>query len=139
MKPVSMNQLSMAAVAMLALSSCVPPDQRNNPENAARLAPVPFVKLDKDIVVKRFESGEPQVTLYAGIYKPLRRAGRGTIYANESKKVHNAVAGRDQIGGFVWADNMSYPYGYCLFFYDTTSFSANWTERPTEALRHITR
>lgn len=139
MKRSSRILYTVAAVASGALSSCVPPDQRNNPENAARLAPVPFVKIDKEIVVERFDSGEPQVTLYPGVYKPLRRKGLGTIYANESKKVRNAVAGRDQIGGFVWADSMSYPYGYCLFSYDTSSFSANWTERPTDALRHITR
>ncbi len=125
-------------IGCLAISSCAPA-HRNSPENAAKLAPRPSVTLDKEIVVERFDSGKPQVTLYPGVYTPLRRKGLGTVYANERKQVHNAVAGRDQVGGFVWADSMSYPYAYCLFSYDTSSFSANWTERPTEALRHITR
>jgi hypothetical protein len=137
MKHLAKLIISGAAVCLLT-PSCVPPEYRNSPENAAKLAPKPSVVIDKPIVVSRFESGEPKVTIPPGVYTPHRRMNGGTVYTSKDGRVHNAMMGRKQVGGILWTDGAGHPEAYCLFFYDPMGTSG-WEATPTDALRHIAR
>jgi hypothetical protein len=135
-----MNPLTLfpaAAACLFAFASCAPA-YRNSPENAAKVAPRPSVVLDKQIVVSRLKSGEPEWALDPGVYTPLRRMGGATVYANKESEIRDVRSGRGRSGGFFWVDGESHPGGYCRFVYDPMGVSG-WFPYPSDALKHITR
>ncbi|MCW1914102.1 hypothetical protein OJ996_10980 [Luteolibacter sp. GHJ8] len=124
-------QLTVAANCLLALAACAPA-YRNSPENAAKVAPRPSVTLEKQIAV------DDEWALDPGVYSPLRRMGKATVYANKETDIRNLRSGRTSSGGFFWVDGAPSPGGYCRFNYAPMGVSG-WFPYASDALKHIKR